>query len=126
MYSSRPKARTAHINSARFAPENLLLRGRNLTCGVAQGLTYVQYASTLRALRIRTRFLELQNLRRCVLQRLMYSSRPRARISHIDSVSLVDENPPLEGRNLTRGVAQGLTYVQYASTLRALRIRTRS
>ena len=27
MYSSRPKARTAHVGSARLAPENLLLRG---------------------------------------------------------------------------------------------------
>ena len=27
MYSSRPKARTAHGGSARLAPENLLLRG---------------------------------------------------------------------------------------------------
>ena len=56
MYSSRPKARTAHIASRRLADENLLLGERNLIRGVVQGLTYVQYASTLCALRIRTRF----------------------------------------------------------------------
>ena len=30
-----------------------------------------------------------------------------------------------KSRNLTRCVPQGLTYVQYASALRALRVRTR-
>ena len=32
--------------------------------GVAQGLTYIQYAAALRALRIRTRVLEGRNLMR--------------------------------------------------------------
>ena len=40
MYSSRPKARTAHIAFARLAPENLLLGGQNLTRGVARSLMY--------------------------------------------------------------------------------------
>ena len=69
---------------------------RNLMRGVAQGLTYVQYASTLRALRIRTRFWG-QNLRRCVLQRLMYSSRPKARTAHIAFARLAPENLLLGG-----------------------------
>ena len=37
MYSSRPKARTAHIAPVRLAPENLLFSGlRNLMHGVAR------------------------------------------------------------------------------------------
>ena len=63
---------------------------------------------------------------RGVLQRLMYSSsRPKVRTAHVASRRLADESPPLGGWNLMRGVAQDLTYIQRASTLRAVRIRTR-
>ena len=53
----------------------------------------------------------MQNLRRCVPQALMYSSRPKARTAHIAPVRLADENLLFSGlRNLMRGVAQDLEY----------------
>ena len=108
MYSSRPKARTAHIAPVRLAPENLLFSGlRNLMRGVAQDLEYSSTRRPCAPCASEPAFDGMQNLVRCVLQRLTYSSRPKARTAHIASGRLADENLLFSGlRNLMRGVAR--------------------
>ena len=114
-----------HIDSARLARENPLLKGgissaafyKGSCTPVGQGPA--PRTSPLHALRLRTCFWEAEpdarrsprDSSRGALRagRLEYSSRPRARTAHIDSVRLADENPLLGGQNLMRCVAQGLT-----------------
>ena len=69
MYSSRPKARTAHIASARLADENPLLADTEPDAPRCTGPRVRQYTSALCALRIRTRFMLMQNLACCSLER---------------------------------------------------------
>ena len=76
MYSSRPKARTAHIGSVRLARENPRFGGRrNLTRRVPRSLMYssrpkarTAHIGSVRLARENPRFGGLWNLDCCVLQ----------------------------------------------------------